>query len=112
MEVLYRRCAGLDVHKDTVVAGLRLAEAGSVKTEIRSFATTTPGLLALSAWLGEHGCTHVAMEATGIYWKPVWHRVHASNRSDSRARSTTTRLGLETGACLSADGALKLPNLA
>ena len=73
MEVLYRRCAGLDVHKDTVVAGLRLAEAGSVITEIRSFATTTPGLLALSAWLGEHGCTHVAMEATGIYWKPVWH---------------------------------------
>jgi len=66
MEVLYRRCAGLDVHKDTVVAGLRLAEAGSVITEIRSFATTTPGLLALSAWLGEHGCTHVAMEATGI----------------------------------------------
>jgi len=73
MEVLYRRCAGLDVHKDIVVAGLRLAEAGSVITEIRSFATTTPGLLALSAWLGEHGCTHVAMEATGIYWKPVWH---------------------------------------
>ena len=73
MEVLYRRCAGLDVHKDTVVAGLRLAAAGLVRTEIRSFATTTPGLLALSAWLGEHGCTHVAMEATGIYWKPVWH---------------------------------------
>jgi transposase len=46
MDILYRRCAGLDVHKDTVVAGLRLAEAGSVRTEIRSFATITPGLLA------------------------------------------------------------------
>ena len=73
MDVLYPRCAGLDVHKDSVVAGVRLAEGGSVKTEVRRFDTTTPGLLALSAWLAEHGCTHVAMEATGVYWKPVWH---------------------------------------
>ena len=73
MDVLYPRCAGLDVHKDTVVAGVRLAKGGSVKTEVRSFATTTPGLLALSAWLAECGCTHVAMEATGVYWRPVWH---------------------------------------
>lgn len=73
MEVLYPNCAGLDVHKDSVVAGLRLAGDGPARSEVRSFATTTPGLLALSAWLGEHGCTHIAMEATGIYWKPVWH---------------------------------------
>jgi transposase len=73
MEVLYSRCAGLDVHKDTVVAGVRLAVAGAVRTEVCTFDTTTPGLLSLSAWLAEAGCTHVAMEATGVYWKPVWH---------------------------------------
>ena len=73
MDVLYPRCASLDVHKDTVVAGVRLAGGGPVRTEVRTFGTTTPGLLALSAWLAEHGCTHVAMEATGVYWKPVWH---------------------------------------
>ena len=73
MEVLHPRCAGLDVHKDSVVAAVRVAEAGPAKTEVRSFDTTTPGLLGLSAWLSEAGCTHVAMEATGVYWKPVWH---------------------------------------
>ncbi len=40
---------------------------------MRTFDTTTPGLLALSAWLAESGCTHIAMEATGVYWRPVWH---------------------------------------
>jgi transposase len=73
MEVLHPRCAGLDVHKDSVVAAVRLAEAGTVRTEVRRFDTTTPGLLALSAWLAACGCTHAAMEATGVYWKPVWH---------------------------------------
>jgi transposase len=73
MEVLHPRCAGLDVHKDTVVAAIRLAINAELKTEVRTFSTTTPGLLALSDWLSEHACTHVAMEATGVYWKPVWH---------------------------------------
>jgi transposase len=73
MEVLYPRCAGLDVHKDTVVASARLAAERDVSVAVQSFATTTAGLLALSAWLAERGCTHVAMEATGVYWKPVWH---------------------------------------
>ncbi|MBV9775470.1 MAG: IS110 family transposase [Acetobacteraceae bacterium] len=73
MDVLYPRCAGLDVHKDTVVAGVRIAAPGPAKVEVRTFDTATPGLLALSAWLAECGCTHVAMEATGVYWKPVWH---------------------------------------
>jgi transposase len=73
MEVLHPRCAGLDVHKDSVVAAVRLAETGTVHTEVRRFDTTTPGLLALAAWLAECGCTHAAMEATGVYWKPVWH---------------------------------------
>ena len=73
MDVLYPRCAGLDVHKDTVVAAVRLASSGAAMVEVRSFDTTTPGLLALSAWLAQNDCTHVAMEATGVYWKPVWH---------------------------------------
>lgn len=74
MEVLYPRCAGLDVHKDTVVACARVvAEDGEVTQDVGSFATTTRALLELSEWLSKRGCTHVAMEATGVYWKPVWH---------------------------------------
>jgi len=79
MDVLHERCAGLDVHKDTVVACLRRTEgAGEVRREVRTFSTTTRGLLELSDWLTEHGCTHVAMEATGVYWKPVWHVLEGS----------------------------------
>jgi len=81
MEVLYPRCAGLDVHKDTVVAAVRLVEAGGLTRAVETFATTTPGLLALSAWLEEHGCTHVAMEATGVYWRPVWHVLSDGERT-------------------------------
>src|SRR3954454_14696823 len=73
MEVLYPHCAGLDVHKDTVVACVRHMTSGTVKREVRTFKTTTTDLLALSAWLASEGCTHVVMEATGVYWKPVWH---------------------------------------
>ena len=73
MELLYPRCAGLDVHKETVVACVRLAGGRDVVREVRTFATTTAGLLGLSEWLAAHRCTHVAMEATGVYWKPVWH---------------------------------------
>ena len=72
MEVLHRRCAGLDVHKKTVVASVRLAEENRVTTEVKTFATTTAGLLALSDWLSANDCAHVAMEATGVYWRPVW----------------------------------------
>jgi transposase len=73
MEVLHQRCAGLDVHKKTVVAAVRLAMENRLVTEVKTFATTTAGLLALSDWLAGNGCTHAAMEATGIYWRPVWH---------------------------------------
>ena len=73
MEVLYLRCCGLDVHKETVVACLRVVSGGKVDTNVRTFETTTAGLIALSEWLAEKDCTHIAMEATGIYWKPVWH---------------------------------------
>ena len=73
MEVLYQRCCGLDVHKETVVACLRVVSGGEVIREVRTFETTTASLMALSEWLAKNGCTHVAMEATGVYWKPVWH---------------------------------------
>jgi transposase len=73
MEVLHQRCAGLDIHKKTVVAAIRLTEGNKVITEVKTFATTTAGLLVLADWLSQNSCTHVAMEATGVYWKPVWH---------------------------------------
>jgi transposase len=74
MDVLYPRCAGLDVHQKTVVACIRIhGSGGRAQTEIRTFATHTAALVELSQWLTEHECTHVAMEATGVYWKPVWH---------------------------------------
>jgi len=73
MDILLPLCAGLDVHKDTVVACLRRVVKGKVEREVRTFGTTTRELLALSEWLASAGCRHVAMEATGVYWKPVWH---------------------------------------
>jgi transposase len=73
MEVVYPHCTGLDVHKETVVACARHMVNGIVTREVRTFRTTTKDLLALSEWLASQGCTHVAMEATGVYWKPVWH---------------------------------------
>jgi transposase len=73
MDTLYARCAGLDVHKETVVACVRLAEgAGKVRQEVRTFGTMTNQLLELSDWLTAQGVTHVAMESTGVYWKPIW----------------------------------------
>jgi transposase len=78
MEVLHARCAGLDVHKDSVVACARVATGTSVEQHVDTFVTTTSGLLALSDWLEGHGVTHVAMEATGVYWKPVWHVLEGS----------------------------------
>ena len=72
MDTMHERCAGLDVHKAMIVACVRLTSGGKVNRECRTFDTTTAGLLALLAWLTESGCTHVAMEATGVYWKPAW----------------------------------------
>ncbi len=73
MQVISERCAGLDVHKDSVVACVRIATGASVRREHRRFGTTTSALMELSDWLSSHRCTHVVMEATGIYWRPVWH---------------------------------------
>jgi transposase len=73
MKTLHKRCAGLDVHKVEVVACLRLVARGKASYEVRRFPTTTKGLIKLAEWLEAAQCTHVAMEATGVYWKPVWH---------------------------------------
>ncbi|HRZ58438.1 MAG TPA: IS110 family transposase [Candidatus Paceibacterota bacterium] len=73
MQVVYARCAGLDVHKKTLSACVSVCEAGGAKQQqMRVFGTFTSDLLALADWLTEHGVTHVAMEATGVYWRPVW----------------------------------------
>lgn len=75
MQMLHPRCAGADVHKDKVVVCARIVEGDGAlaKTETETFATTTRGLLALTDWLEARGVTHVLMESTGIYWRPVWH---------------------------------------
>lgn len=73
MEVLYPHCAGLDVHAAQITACVRLATGATVTRHQQTFAATTAGLLDLGTWLRQYGCTHVAMEATGVYWKPVWH---------------------------------------
>ncbi len=73
METIYRHCCGLDVHKKTIQACVRLLdERGKLTCEVRSFSTMTVDLLKLGDWLAELGVTHVAMESTGVYWKPVW----------------------------------------
>jgi transposase len=73
METLYPCCAGLDVHKDTVYACVRRrGPGGGARTTTRVFGTMTPDLLALGDWLAGQGVTHVAMESTGVYWKPVY----------------------------------------
>ena len=72
MQVIHERCCGLDVHKRTVTA-CRLKWLGSGwQKEIRQFGSMTKDLLALLDWLVGEGCTHVAMESTGVYWKPVY----------------------------------------
>jgi len=68
-----RRVRRTDVHKETIVACVRLVIDSKTVKEVRTFSTTTADLMALSEWLAETKCTHVAMEATGVYWKPAWH---------------------------------------
>ena len=73
MDILIERCAGLDVHKRTVVATIRSpGPAGGRVNVTRSFGTTTAALLGLATWLADAGVTHVAMESTGVYWRPVY----------------------------------------
>jgi len=73
MQIIHRCCCGLDVHKKLIVACLiSLNEAGEFQKEIRHFPTMTKDILALADWLTSAGCTHVAMESTGVYWRPIW----------------------------------------
>ena len=73
MDGIYRYCCGLDVHKKTVVACLLTpGKDGKSTTTIRTFATMSADLMALADWLAAAGCTHIAMESTGVYWKPVY----------------------------------------
>lgn len=74
MEVLYERCCGLDVHKATVVA----CRIRGRTREIRQFGTMTADLLEMVEWLEQGGCTHVAMESTGVYWKPIYNLLEAT----------------------------------
>ena len=73
METLVARCAGLDVHKDSVTACVRVPDGhGGRHAETRRFTTTTAGLVLLGEWLASFGVSRVGMESTGCYWKPVW----------------------------------------
>lgn len=73
METIFKNCAGIDVHKKFLVVCWRSIDAeGRVHTEKRRFSTMTADLEALAAWLAERGCTHVAIESTGVYWQPVY----------------------------------------
>jgi transposase len=73
MQIMHACCCGLDVHKKQIVACLmRFDEAGQRQQELRTFGTMTQDILALADWLSATGCTHVAMESTGVYWKPVY----------------------------------------
>ena len=74
VDVLHSQCAGLDVHKKTVVVCVRRVEAGGVvHKQTRTFGTMTADLLELADWLDAEGVRHAAMESTGVYWKPIWH---------------------------------------
>ena len=73
MEILLACCAGLDVHKDSVQVWVREMEAGrGVRQQTRQWGTTTRALLEMLEWLKSEGVTHVAMESTGVYWKPIF----------------------------------------
>lgn len=78
LDELIERCAGIDVGQAELVVCARFPDARGVRTkEVASFGTTTPDLLALSEWLGRLDVTHVAMESTGVYWKPIYYVLEA-----------------------------------
>lgn len=73
LDAILERCAGIDVHQDNIVACLLYGPLDKRPSkEIETFGTTTKELLRLKDWLEDQQCTHVAMESTGVYWKPVW----------------------------------------
>jgi transposase len=79
LDIIYERCCGLDVHKRTIAACLIVpGMGGAPQKEVRTFGTMTEDLLELSDWLAAAGCTHVAMESTGVYWKPIYNLLEAT----------------------------------
>jgi hypothetical protein len=81
MENIYRCCAGLDVHKESVGACVRRLEpTGRLHRQIRSWDTTTRDPLAMADWMVAQGVTHVAKESTGVYWKPIYNIRRAASR--------------------------------
>ncbi len=82
MQVVHAHCCGLDVHKKSVVACVLLTEPdGSVRRQVRTFGTMTTDLLALDDWLTSHGVTQIAMESTGVYWRPVFNILEDEERT-------------------------------
>ncbi len=124
MEAILEKCAGIDVHKDMLtVCTLTGPLDREPQKEIKEYSTSTQDLLALAEWLGELGVTDIAMESTGIYWKPVWHILagsdynfhlllanartiknvpgHKTDKCDAKWIARLTRAGLIEGAsCL------------
>lgn len=79
MRIIYARCCGLDVHKKSISACLLTPhEEGGTQQQVRRFGTVTRDLLDLCDWLASNQVTHVAMESTGVYWKPVWNILEAN----------------------------------
>ena len=72
MRIMYERCCGLDIHKSSIAACALITEKGKPQEETRRFGTMTGDLRELAGWLQQKGIRHVAMESTGVYWKPVW----------------------------------------
>src|SRR2546425_2017226 len=82
MEIVHTRCCGLDVHKKTVVACVLISQAdGLIERQVRTFKTMTVDLLALADWLSSLGVTHVALESTGVYWRPVFNVLEDEERT-------------------------------
>ena len=82
MDLVHQRCCGLDVHKRTVVACALITQTdGSVGRHMRSFKTMTADLLEMVAWLDGLRVTHVAMESTGVYWRPVFNVLEDDHRT-------------------------------
>jgi len=101
MDLIHACCAGLDVHNKTVVACVRrVAPDGRVEREVRTYRTMTADRIALADWLDARGVSHVAIESTGVYWKPVFHlmegRFEVLLANAHRIKTRTSRGGRPT----------------
>src|SRR3989442_14637189 len=96
MRIMYERCCGLDIHKASIAACALISEKGKTQEETRRFGTMTGDLQELAEWLQEKGIRHVAMESTGIYWKPVWNVLEPGHLSIKLCLKEESRRSLET----------------